>query len=159
VVGQLAGGALISADIAGASWRPVFLVNVPICAAVMAVALRVLPRDRRHAAAEVDLPAVLSVALLLVVVPLTIGRSQGWPAWTWACLAAFLPAAWLFMTTQRRRAAAGGRPLLDITAISQPRSCSGCWPCSRPPLPTMRCYSPSPSSSSKAWVEAPWPPA
>src|SRR6266496_543690 len=78
VVGQLAGGALISADIAGASWRPVFLVNVPICAAVMAVALRVLPRDRRHAAAEVDLPgvAVLSVALLLVVVPLTIARRQ-----------------------------------------------------------------------------------
>ncbi len=49
-------GALISADIAGASWRPVFLVNVPICAAVMAVALRVLPRDRRHAAAEVTCP-------------------------------------------------------------------------------------------------------
>ncbi len=57
VVGQLAGGALISADIAGASWRPVFLVNVPICAAVMAVALRVLPRDRRHAAAEVRVAA------------------------------------------------------------------------------------------------------
>jgi MFS family permease len=32
VIGQLAGGVLVSADIAGSSWRPVFLVNVPICA-------------------------------------------------------------------------------------------------------------------------------
>src|SRR5690349_16945640 len=30
VVGQLVGGLLVSADIAGTSWRPIFLVNVPI---------------------------------------------------------------------------------------------------------------------------------
>lgn len=29
VVGQIAGGLLISANLFGASWRPVFLVNVP----------------------------------------------------------------------------------------------------------------------------------
>jgi MFS family permease len=30
VAGQIVGGALISANLAGATWRPVFLINVPI---------------------------------------------------------------------------------------------------------------------------------
>ncbi len=154
VVGQLAGGALISADIAGASWRPVFLVNVPICAAVMAVALRVLPRDRRHAAAEVDLPgvAVLSVALLLVVVPLTIGRSQGWPAWTWACLAAFPPAAWLITSpapyspsgmTPSKSSYSSGWSSVGIASRFSPGSAAG-------PLGMAHDFSVPPASSLKS---------
>ena len=35
VVGQVAGGLLISANLLGTSWRPVFLVNVPIGIALM----------------------------------------------------------------------------------------------------------------------------
>jgi MFS family permease len=122
VVGQLAGGALILANIAGSTWRPVFLVNVPICAAVIAAGLRLLPTDRRHAAKQLDLGgvAVLSVTVLLLVVPLTVGRDQGWPRWTWTCLVAAPLACWVFVATQRRRAAQGRTPLLDIAAVSRP---------------------------------------
>ena len=49
VSGQILGGALISADIASAGWRPIFLINVPICLAVLAAALRFLPADERRA--------------------------------------------------------------------------------------------------------------
>ena len=30
VVGQLAGGLLVHANIAGTSWRPIFLINIPL---------------------------------------------------------------------------------------------------------------------------------
>ena len=36
VIGQIAGGVLISADIAGTGWRAIFLVNVPVCVALLA---------------------------------------------------------------------------------------------------------------------------
>src|SRR4249920_1865349 len=46
VVGQLVGGLLISANLFGSSWRPVFLVNVPIGVALLAVGARALPHGR-----------------------------------------------------------------------------------------------------------------
>ena len=49
VVGQLVGGLLVSADIAGTSWRPIFLVNVPIGLVVLLVAARIVPDTRSHA--------------------------------------------------------------------------------------------------------------
>lgn len=44
-VGQSLGGVLVSADLFGAGWRPVFLVNVPIGLALLVLAPRVVPRD------------------------------------------------------------------------------------------------------------------
>jgi MFS family permease len=46
VVGQLVGGLLISANLFGSSWRPVFLVNVPIGVALLAVGARALPHGK-----------------------------------------------------------------------------------------------------------------
>src|SRR5436189_852834 len=46
VVGQLVGGLLVSADIAGTSWRPIFLVNVPIGLVVLFVAACIVPNTR-----------------------------------------------------------------------------------------------------------------
>src|SRR6202046_4772337 len=45
VAGQVIGGVLVSANLFGSQWRPVFLVNVPIGLAVLAVAPRSIPRD------------------------------------------------------------------------------------------------------------------
>src|SRR5579872_6730256 len=44
--GQVIGGLLVSADIAGSTWRPAFLVNVPIGIAAFLISGRVLPKDR-----------------------------------------------------------------------------------------------------------------
>ncbi|MGW4274432.1 MFS transporter, partial [Streptomyces seoulensis] len=43
--GQIMGGALVAADLFGTGWRPVFLVNVPVGAVLLAVGRRVLPRE------------------------------------------------------------------------------------------------------------------
>jgi MFS family permease len=46
VVGQVLGGSLVSANIAGSGWRPIFLVNVPIGIVVVLLAVRYIPAGR-----------------------------------------------------------------------------------------------------------------
>ena len=45
VAGQVIGGVLVTANLFGEAWRPVFLVNVPIGLAVLALVPRAVPRD------------------------------------------------------------------------------------------------------------------
>jgi len=45
VAGQALGGVLVTANLFGQSWRPVFLVNVPIGLAVLALVPLVMPAD------------------------------------------------------------------------------------------------------------------
>jgi EmrB/QacA subfamily drug resistance transporter len=122
VAGQILGGALISANIAGSHWRAIFLINLPIGAAVIAAARRYLPADSHRTARPVDLPGVatLSATMLLLVLPLTLGRSEGWPIWTWICLAASAPAFMLFLATERRIAANHGSPLINVQILARP---------------------------------------
>ena len=122
VCGQVLGGVLISADIAGTGWRPILLINVPICLIAIATAARHLPADARPTGkARVDLlgVATLSATLLLLVPPLVLGREQGWPQWTWICLAASIPVFVLFLATQRFVAAAGRDPLVNVEVLAR----------------------------------------
>ena len=45
VAGQVIGGVLVTANLFGEAWRPVFLVNVPIGLVVLALVPRAVPRD------------------------------------------------------------------------------------------------------------------
>ncbi len=123
VSGQIAGGVLVSADVFGLGWRSVFLVNIPVAAAVILAGLRVLPRVVHGGGTKrLDVPgaAVLSVAVLLVLLPLTLGREAGWPAWTWECLAASVPTLWAFVVIERRQAALGRAPVVNLHVIRRP---------------------------------------
>lgn len=121
VSGQVLGGLLVSADVAGLGWRSVFLINVPVGVTAAAAALRYLPADvRRRSRLDLAGVALLSVTVLLIVVPLTLGSSSGWPTWAWACLAASLPAAAAFIAVERLVAARGGVPLLDVRLLAIP---------------------------------------
>ncbi len=122
VIGQVVGGLLISADLFGTSWRPVFLVNVPLGVALLVMAARALPADEPHGAASVDLPGVaaLSGALLLVVVPLVLAPGSGWPTWTWLALAAAVVCCTIFVLIERRAAVVGRHPLIDLALLRRP---------------------------------------
>src|SRR3984957_3011676 len=115
VLGQLVGGLLIAADPGGLGWRVIFWVNVPVGIAAVALARRIVPESRAAAAGRLDLrgAALFTAALVAVVLPLLDGREQGWPAWSWASLAAgpvlLAVFAWHLRATARR----GGQPLLD----------------------------------------------
>lgn len=121
VFGQLIGGLLIAADIAGWQWRWCFLVNLPICAAVAVLTWRLVPEVRAARApatrARLDLPGVLllTLALVALVLPLIQGRQDGWPVWTWACFAACAVLLAVFALVERRLAGRGGSPLVDVS--------------------------------------------
>jgi MFS family permease len=91
IAGQALGGFLVSADIAGSGWRSIFLVNVPVGIAGLAL-LRHVPETRSERPAPIDRPGtvLLTVTLLCLLLPLTEGRSLGWPWWSWLCLG-FVP--------------------------------------------------------------------
>jgi MFS family permease len=122
VAGQSLGGLLISANLFGTTWRPTFLVNVPLGVTLIFVAWRALPAAPRSLPERFDLTgaAILSGAVLLVVLPLVVGRDAGWPAWTWACLAASVPAFAAFVIFERRLAAGGGQPLVSVRLLTRP---------------------------------------
>ena len=85
VGGQLVGGVLVQADVAGLGWRSCFLINVPIGVAALALAPRLVPESRAERASRLDVAGtvLVTVGLTGVVLPLVEGRQHGWPLWTW----------------------------------------------------------------------------
>jgi EmrB/QacA subfamily drug resistance transporter len=122
VVGQVLGGVVVSADLFGTGWRPVFLVNVPIGIALLVLAGRHLPADRGSSSRGLDPAGVgtLSASVLLFVLPLVLGHQEGWPAWCWASLAASPIAFAAFVVVERRLAARGGSPLVSGRVLRAP---------------------------------------
>jgi MFS family permease len=122
VVGQVLGGVVVSADLFGTGWRPVFLVNVPIGVVLLALAGRKLPADRGTPSRALDPGGVatLSAAVLLFVLPLVLGHEESWPLWCWICLGAGAVAFGLFVRVERRVAARGGSPLVSWRVLRAP---------------------------------------
>jgi EmrB/QacA subfamily drug resistance transporter len=122
LVGQVLGGVLVTADLFGTTWRPVFLVNVPIGLVLLAASLRLLPADRREPGRPLDLAGLLSLAaaVLLLVVPLVLGHEEGWPAWTFASLAASVVAIGVFAWIERGVEQRHGAPLIAPRVLGAP---------------------------------------
>jgi MFS family permease len=119
VLGQVLGGWLVAADLAGTGWRSIFLVNVPVAITAMVLSLRSVPETRSPHPARVDVRGtlLLGATLLALLVPLMEGRAVGWPVWTWLLLAAspFLAAA--FWQVERAGERSGRDPLLPPSLL------------------------------------------
>src|SRR5689334_10886635 len=122
VVGQLVGGLLISANLFGSSWRPVFLVNVPVGAALLAVGARALPHGKGEPGRTLDLSGLmlLTPAVLAFVLPLVLGQPEHWPLWGWILMAASIPLVGTFVLAERRVAGTGGTPLIPGRVLRVP---------------------------------------
>ena len=68
VGGQLIGGVLVQVDLAGLGWRSVFLINVPIGLAALALAPRLVPESREPGAGRLDVRGTVLVTLGLTAV-------------------------------------------------------------------------------------------
>jgi MFS family permease len=115
ILGQIAGGGLIAADVLGLGWRSVFLVNVPVGILALFASARFVPESRSPSAHRLDLGGVAlgTIALLLLITPIVEGRAAGWPWWVPVALFAAVPVgfAWLrherSLTAQQDDARAG----------------------------------------------------
>jgi EmrB/QacA subfamily drug resistance transporter len=104
VSGQLIGGLLVQANVAGLGWRTVFLINVPIGGVALALTPRIIPESRAPDQGRIDLVGTLlaTAGLTAIVLPLVEGRTHGWPLWTWLSLAAAPVILGVFAVHQRR---------------------------------------------------------
>jgi MFS family permease len=98
IVGQVFGGFLVSADIAGLGWRSVFLINLPICIGLLFATPRWIPETKGRSKTDIDWSGtmVLAVLILCLLLPLALGPVRHW-SWPYiALLVAVLPLlAWL----------------------------------------------------------------
>ena len=137
VVGApILGGALIAWDVAGLGWRTIFLINVPLGLAALALAAAVLPESRAEDGPRPDPVGMVlvSTGLALLVFPLVEGRELGWPAWTFGMLAAGAGCSRVFAAHQVRRSRAGRAPLVEPALFRlrrSPRAWRWGWRCSR----------------------------
>jgi MFS family permease len=122
VAGQIGGGALIDLHPWGLDWRVVFLVNVPIGLLALAGSWLYVPENRSERGARIDAPGMiaLTVCLMLLIYPLTVGRELHWPAWTFWSLALSVPASAGFVWIEWRTARSGRDPLVDISVLVRP---------------------------------------
>lgn len=121
VSGQVLGGVLLDLDLFGWGWRTIFFINVPIGLVAAFLAARWLPQHEQTHRPRLDPIGALgiSAALALVLIPVTLGRPEGWPVWTWVSMAAALPVLLLTLRYEDRLARRGGQPVLDTELVRE----------------------------------------
>jgi len=127
VLAQALGGVLIAANLFGLHWRIIFLINLPIVAAVFIAGIPFLPDTRSPTPLPLDRLGVLLCALTLglLVVPLVEGREWGWPWWLCVMLLSapvLAMAFWRYEIALERR---GGTPLVSPQLSQSPGLLAG----------------------------------
>ena len=121
-IGQFSSGALLQWDPAGLGWRVIFLVSLPVCAVTLLLGWRIVPETGGGGNVRLDLggAALISLTLAGIVVPLSVGREQGWPAWVFAMLVAVPVLIAAFIRYEQRLRRLGGMPLVDMALLRIP---------------------------------------
>jgi MFS family permease len=117
IAGQVLGGLLVSADLLGLAWRPVFLVNLPVGLAAIALSWWLVQESRAPGGLKLDPGgvALISAALTLLLYPLIRGEAAGWPTWTWISFAGAALLLVAFVRYERWKTDRDGSPLLALS--------------------------------------------
>jgi EmrB/QacA subfamily drug resistance transporter len=122
IAGPLVGGGLVNLNLFGTGWRAIFLVNVPLGLAAIAAGRRFLPKTAPATPGlRLDAPSVTlaMVGGFALVYPLIQGREHGWPAWSFALLAAGVVTLAAFARLQSRRSRQGRAPLVEPSILKR----------------------------------------
>jgi EmrB/QacA subfamily drug resistance transporter len=90
VLGPIVAGFIISADIGGLTWRPIFLINIALGTAGFIAALRLLPHDPPSSSVPIDGlgSGLLGASMFSLIYGLIEGSTAGWTALPVGCLVA-----------------------------------------------------------------------
>jgi MFS family permease len=113
IAGPIIAGLLITANVAGTTWRPIFLINVPVGIVLIALAPRLVP-IHKGTHSRLDYAGTVTIVLFLtaLMVPLTIGRDHSWPLWGWIMLLCAPPLLAVFLWLEASLERRGNAPLL-----------------------------------------------
>ncbi|WP_197034720.1 MFS transporter [Glycomyces sp. NRRL B-16210] len=128
IAGPIVAGLLIDADLFGTGWRSIFLINLPLGIAALALGVKVLPAGAPVTKGlKLDLGGALIAAagMCLLLVPLVEGRELGWPAWTIVMLVASIPVLAAFVRNQAKRARSGRTALVELSVFAKRSYTSG----------------------------------
>jgi EmrB/QacA subfamily drug resistance transporter len=127
VAGQVLGGVLLDLNLFGWGWRTIFFINVPIGLGAAFLAARWLPFTKSEQKQKLDPVGAIgiSAALALFLIPLTVGRPEGGPLWTWLSMAASIPVLLGTVRYEGRLGGRGGSPVLDTVLLRQRTFASG----------------------------------
>jgi EmrB/QacA subfamily drug resistance transporter len=120
VAGPIIGGLLISMDLFGLDWRPIFLVNIPLGLLAIVAGSILIPASRGQPDLRNDWVGILlaGAATLALVFPLVEGRTLGWPLWLFALLVSSVFGFVAFYFWERARERAGQPQLLSIHLLN-----------------------------------------
>ncbi len=117
VSGPIVGALLTDADIFGWGWRSIFFVNIPFGILAIILAWRLVPESRAPEKHRLDVVGVimLGIALVAILYPLTMGREEDWPAWTFISMAAGALLFVVFIFIQNSKEKRGASPLINLS--------------------------------------------
>ncbi len=121
VSGPLLGGLLIQHNLLGLTWRPIFLINVPVGIIAVAASAVLVRESRAPRPPKLDPVgvALISAALLLLLYPLVQGRQLGWPTWTFVSMAVSAPVFAVFVIYERAKSRRDGSPLVELSLFRE----------------------------------------
>ncbi|MFF6778527.1 MFS transporter [Streptomyces sp. NPDC012637] len=117
VSGPLLGALLTQWNIAGLEWRPIFLINLPVGVAALILGRRFITESKAPQALRLDLVGVVlvTVALLMLIYPLTRGRELDWPLWGHLMMAGSLVVFAALVAYEKYKTRKDGSPLVELS--------------------------------------------
>ncbi|MCJ1679079.1 MFS transporter [Streptomyces sp. APSN-46.1] len=117
VSGPMLGALLTEWNILGLEWRPIFLINLPVGIAGAILGRKFITESKAPDALRLDLVGVVlaTLALVMLIFPLTQGRENDWPLWGFVLMIAapFVFAA--FIAYERYKTRKDGSPLVELS--------------------------------------------
>ncbi|WP_406529986.1 MFS transporter [Streptomyces sp. I8-5] len=117
VAAPVLGGALVDWSPLDLGWRSIFVVNLPVGAAALFGASKWMKESKSPRPMRLDpIGMLLAIfGLLLLMLPLMLGRELDWPAWSITCLFAAAPVIVGFVFYERYKTRKDGSPLVTLS--------------------------------------------
>ncbi|RKT05191.1 EmrB/QacA subfamily drug resistance transporter [Streptomyces sp. 3211.6] len=126
VSGPLLGALLTEWNLFGLEWRTIFLINLPVGIAAVILGRKFISESKAPKALRLDLIGVVlaTLALVLLIYPLTQGRENDWPLWGFACMIASPVVFAVFIAYEKYKIKKDGSPLVELS-LFQVKSFAG----------------------------------